>query len=154
MSTKILSACVLVAAASACAKHAPPPSSPDPGTTAPSQQAAPSRNRDVISHEELQAPAIAGLSVLDAVKSLRPQFLTVRGLNTVPAKDANGVQLVDQESGKVHSSVDGNKVGPLDELSSIRASTVKEIRYLNPAAAHQKFGGAAREGPVILVTLL
>ena len=31
------------------------------------------------------------------------------------------------------------------------ASTVVEIRFLNPAAAMQKFGGSALEGPVILV---
>jgi hypothetical protein len=143
VSTKILSACVLMAAASACAKQAPPPQSPQPGGSA-EQQAAPNRNRDMITNDELQAPGIVGLSVLDAVRSLRPQFLTVRGLHSPN----------DDESGKVHSSIDGNKVGPLDELSVIRASTVKEIRYLNPAAAHQKFGPAAHEGPVILVTIM
>ena len=49
------------------------------------------------------------------------------------------------------SSIDGSRIGPLDDLAKIRASTIKEIRYLNPVAAHQRFGGAAREGPVILV---
>ncbi len=153
MSTKILSACVLMAAASACAKQGPPPQSPQPGGSA-EQQAAPNRNRDLITHDELQAPGVVGLSVLDAVRSLRPQFLTVRGLNTLPAKNANGVPLTDDESGKVHSSIDGNRVGPLDELSVISASTVKEIRYLNVAAAHHKFGSASREGPVILVVIM
>ena len=43
------------------------------------------------------------------------------------------------------------KVVSVDELGGILASTVKEIRFLSPAAAHLKFGATAREGPVILV---
>lgn len=155
MSAKLLSACVLVATATACATSAPPPPSAAPGEQ--SQPGAVNRNRDLITHEDLQAPSMVGLSVLDAVRSLRPQFLTVRGSNTAAAKDKNdpnGAQLVDQEAGKPHASIDGNKVVALEELASIRASTVKEIRFLNPSAAHQKFGGQAREGPVILVIIM
>jgi hypothetical protein len=110
-----------------------------------------SRNRDVITKDELMAPSVSGLTVLDAVKSLRPHFLTVRGQNTVPAKDAEGKQLVDQESGKVHASIDGNRIVPVEELSGLRAGTVVEVRFLSPAAAMQRFGGTARQGPVILV---
>ena len=153
MSPKILSACVLAAAVSACARQAPSPSS-GPDVASGSSRVAPNRNRDLITHDELQDPSVIGLSVLDVVKTLRPQYLTVRGLHTVPAQDANGNALTDDESGKVHSSIDGNKIGTLDELSVIRASTVKEIRYLSIAAAMQKFGGAAREGPVILVVTM
>jgi len=94
------------------------------------------------------------MTVLDAVRSLRPQFLTVRGLNTMAAKENNnpdGKSLTDQESGKPHASYDGNKIVPLEELSSLRAGSVAEVRFLNPAAAMQKFGGSARNGPVILV---
>jgi hypothetical protein len=142
VSAKTLCACVLVLAASACAKN---PSPGDAGAAAP----ATTRNRDVIARDELQAPGIVGLSVLDAVKSLRPQFLTVRTVSTgyVPGT-------TDDEAGQVHSSLDGSKVGPLNDLATIRASTVKEIRYLNAAAAHEKFGQAAHQGPVIVVTTM
>lgn len=136
-----------ILAGSACAKPANVPAN---GPTA-SQAAAPTRNRDVITRDELTAPAVSGLTVLDAVRSLRPQFLTVRGQNTIPAKDADGRQVVDQESGKVHASIDGAKIVPIEELSSIRAGTVVEVRFLSPAAAMQKFGGNSRQGPVILV---
>lgn len=156
--SKFLSACMVVAAATACAKQAPPSSSPEPGAAPQAQKATVNRNRDVITQEELQSPGNAGLSVLDVVKSLRPHYLTTRGLHTAPVKDKNdpinGAQIVDEEAGKTHASIDGNKIVPVNELSGIRASTVKEVRFLAPAAAMQKFGGAAREGPVILVTTM
>jgi hypothetical protein len=115
------------------------------------QAAAPTRNRDVITREELTAPSVSTLSVLDAVRSLRPHFLSVRGTNTIPAKTASGQQVTDEESGKVHASIDGNKILPIEELAGIRAGTVVEVRFLSPAAAMQRFGGSSRQGPVILV---
>src|SRR4051812_30628850 len=108
-------------------------------------------NRYVIGAEELNGPRVSNLTVLDAVRTLRPQFLTVRGQNTAPVKDAQGNQIIDEEAGKVHASIDGNRVIALNELNNIRAGTVFEVRYLNVAEAMQKFGGTAREGPVILV---
>lgn len=143
-------------AGSACASN-PAASNTTPvaadGATA-TQASAPTRNRDIISRDELTKPSVVNMTVLDAIKSLRPQFLTVRGLNTMPAKEnnnANGRQIIDQESGKVHASIDGNKVVPLEELAGLRAGSVAEVRFLNPAAAMQKFGGSSRNGPVILV---
>jgi hypothetical protein len=146
--TKTLAGAALLTAAAACAGSSPPPAN----SLAADQSAAPVRmDRDVITTQELSGPSVSNMTVLEAVKNLRPHFLTVRGLNTVPAKDAQGNQIVDEESGKVHVSVDGNRIVGLDELSGIRAGTVAEVRYLNVAAAMQKFGGMAREGPVILV---
>lgn len=106
------------------------------------------RARDLITKDEMSRANVGSQSVLEVVTSLRPAFLNVRGLHNVAA--AGG----DAEAGKVHASIDGNKVVALDELRGILAGTVKEIRYLNPAAAMQRFGGGAREGPVILVTTM
>jgi hypothetical protein len=149
MSSKILRAFVVLAAVGACAK-APPETTPSqPGAIvtadAQPQAAAPIRNRDVITKEELQSGTLSSQSVLDVVTSLRPSYLTVRGLHNVAAVGG------DPEAGKVHASIDGNKVVGLEELRGIVASTVKEIRFLNPSAAMQKFGSDSREGPVILV---
>jgi hypothetical protein len=106
------------------------------------------RNRDVISKEEMAKANVGSQSVLDVVTALRPAFLNVRGLHNVPAVGG------DPEAGKVHASIDGNKLIALEELRGVLASTVKEIRFLNPSAAMQRFGGDAREGPVILVTTM
>lgn len=122
------------------------------GATATQQAAEPTnRNRDLITRDELTKPSVVNMTVLDAIRSLRPHFLSVRGTNTVPAKNAAGQQVVDQESGKVHASIDGNKIVPIEELQGIRAGNVTEVRFLSIAAAMQKFGGTARNGPVILV---
>src|ERR1051325_2643813 len=151
MSARTLGTSLLAVAAIGCAKHNAPADSPTPEGGAANAQQAPNRNRDVITHEELQAPGVVGLDVLEAVRSLRPQYLVVRGQHELPAGQTsdgkNGSKSVnDFESGKVHSSIDGGRVGPLDDLTKIRANTIKEIRYLNPVAAHQRFGGAAKEG--------
>ena len=134
-------------AGSACASHKAETAAPAPadGATATQQASAPAtRNRDIITRDELTKPSVVNMTVLDAIRSLRPSFLTVRGMQTIPGAS-------DQESGKVHASIDGNKVVPLEELSAIRAGSVAEVRFLAPAAAMQRFGGTARNGPVILV---
>ena len=155
MSARTLGTSLLAVAAIGCAKHNAPASPTPEGCAATTQQST-NRNRDVITHDELQAPGVVGLSVLEAVRSLRPQYLAVRGQHELPAGQVsdgkNGsMQINSNESGKVHSSIDGARIGPLDDLANIRASTIKEIRYLNPVAAQQRFGGSAKEGPVILV---
>ena len=142
MSLKTLCACVLLAAASACAAKAPSSGGSD-GATVRS-----SRNRDVITQDDLAAdPTLRAQSVIDVVRALRPHFLNDHGTNSL-----QGGAMSDPEAGKVHASIDGGRVLPLSELSSMHANEVLEIRYLNEAQAMQKFGTAARQGPIILVT--
>jgi hypothetical protein len=106
------------------------------------------RDRDLITKEEMTRANVGSQSVLDVVTNLRPAYLNVRGMHNVAA--AGG----DPEAGKVHASIDGNKLIAIEELRGVLAATVKEIRFLNPSAAMQRFGGSAHEGPVILVTTL
>ncbi len=112
------------------------------------------RNRDIITKAELQDPVNAGRTVLEVVRSLRPHFLTVRGGQAIQDTTVAKMGLVDNESGKVHASIDGNKIVPLEELNPILANTVSEVRFLNPSQAMNRFGGTARSGPVILVTTI
>lgn len=142
MKMRILCACVLVAGSAACAAKAPSSASTD-GTRAPS-----GRNRDVITQEDLAAdPSLRAQSVIDVVRSLRPHFLNDRGSNSLGAGGSS-----DPEAGKVHASLDGGRVIPLSELIGMHANEVIEIRYLNEGQAMQRFGTAARQGPVIVVT--
>ena len=130
---------MLLAVVGACASAAAN-SSPEPGAQA---QAPAGRNRDLISQDELSAdPALRSLSVLDVVRTLRPHFLSERGVQRSAS---------DPEGGKVHVSIDNGRIAPLSELSTMHANGVIEIRYLNAAQAMQKFGGAAHQGPVITV---
>ena len=149
MSTAFRSTCLVLAACAACssggtATRAEPDASPQSVTSS-------RRDRNVISREELADPAVSGRNVLEVVRSLRPQFLTVRGQHTLQDTATARRGVVDPDAGKVHASIDGTKIVSIEELAGIHASTVMEIRFLNPSQAMQRFGGAAREGPVILV---
>jgi len=109
------------------------------------------RDRNVITRDELADPSLSGRNVLEVVRLLRPQFLTVRGTHTVQDTATARRGVVDQDAGKVHASIDGTRIVSVQELAGVTASTVVEIRFLTPSQAMQRFGGAAREGPVILV---
>ena len=146
---------VVVALASACSSggggrtQAPAPEALT--STQPSSRSAGRRDRDVITRDELADPAVSGRNVLEVVRSLRPHFLTVRGGHALQDTSTARKGVVDLEAGKVHASIDGNKIISIEELSGITAGSVLEIRFLSPSQAMQRFGGTAREGPVILV---
>lgn len=136
MNVKILCTCGFLAMASACAASTP---------SSGSSEGARPRNRDLITQEDISADAsLRAQTVLEIVRALRPQFLNDRGTNTMSAQG-------DPEAGLVHASVDNGRIVPLSELSGMHGSDVIEIRYLNAGQAMQKFGTAARQGPVIVV---
>jgi hypothetical protein len=135
---KMLCSLVLVAATAACAGRAPSSGAAEGAAPAASPAR---RNPNLISREELLDPRVRARNVLDVIKELRPNFLTERGKNSMS----------DPEAGKVHASINGLGVVALEELGGILTNSVVEIQFLNPGAAMQRFGGAAREGPVIVV---
>jgi hypothetical protein len=144
-----LTLCALVAAVCALPAYAQSPTPQDSTAKPAANTKPPHRDRDVITRDELSASDMQALSVLDAIRKLRPNFLNVRG--TQSCLSSGGCSAEDQESGKVHASVDGNRVMPLSEIATMHVSNVIEIRFLSPGAAMQKFGGDAHQGPVILI---
>ena len=141
MPLKKLRVYLLLAAVSAVAACA---SGGAPGSTTSDRPSSARRDPNVITSEELADPALSALSVFDAIRTLRPNFLASRG--------SHG--LVGAETGQVHASIDGSGVLSVDELKRLHVAGVVEIRFLSAAAAMQKFGGSAKEGPVILVRTL
>ncbi len=129
----------LLFAASACTVQSGAPASggtatsPLPGTARP--------NRNVISLDELSSPAIRAMNALDVIRSLRPAYLTERGKTSQS----------NPEAGKVHASLDYNGVIALSDLRNVSAAGILEILYLDVATAMNRFGGAANQGPVIVV---
>lgn len=145
MSIKNLIACTLFATAAACASSRPVAGAGD--------EAAPRANRDrnLITAADLDAdPSLKASTVLDVIRSLRPQFLNNRGTQTIV--DSQAATSADPEAGNVHASVNAGRVTSIAELSQIHGNDVIEIRLLTVPQAMQKFGQAARQGPVILVT--
>ena len=148
VSTKALLTGALLVVSAGCASSSPSAGASD---VTPSTSRAPSRNRDLITQEDLSAdPTLKAQSVIEVIRSLRPQFLVNRGNNTMKDTLVKGTN-TDEAAGMVHASIDGGRVVDVTDLT-MTANDILEIRYLNVAQANLKFGTAARQGPVILVT--
>jgi hypothetical protein len=146
MSAKKLIVFAVLASSAACASH-----QAVPGVTEGSEQVATNRDRNLITMGDLDKdPTLKSLSVLDVVRSLRPQYLTARGTQTIVDEKAGVSQ--DPEAGLVHASVNAGRIVAVSDLQEIHGNDILEIRYLNVAQAMQRFGTAARQGPIILVT--
>ncbi len=148
MATKVLLVCVALVASSACAGGGAPSAGPAPQAATP-QPVPGRRDASLITREDLSDPAIRSLNVIEAIRVLRPNFLASRGTQTIVTDQNRSV--TDPESGQVHASIDDSGVLAVDELKRIQAGTVREIRLLSPAAAMQRFGATAKQGPVIAV---
>lgn len=136
LTSKSFRVLLLLAATGACAGRAP-----SSGAAGETRESSVRRDPNVISMDELSDPALRGQSVLEVVRTLRPNFLVNRGVQSRS----------NPESGRVHASINGVSVVSLDELRPMHVAGVVEIRFLSAAAAMQRFGGAAQQGPVILV---
>jgi hypothetical protein len=100
--------------------------------------------RDLLTREEILNSTAQQGDLLQAIHSLRPQFLAVpRGVysRTSPA------------SAPIAVYVDRIRQSDLGSLRSISASRVAEVRYLDPTAASNEFGPTAAGG-ALLITLL
>ncbi|MEQ1693185.1 MAG: hypothetical protein ABMA00_17980, partial [Gemmatimonas sp.] len=90
----------------------------------------PPRDSDVITAQELADPAVAGDNALDAVRRLRPRFLTSRGRQSVMIAGA----------GSVLVSTNGGPLRGLSDLGRMRTHEILEIRFLGASEAMQRFG--------------
>src|SRR5262245_45092776 len=145
MRSIIVSLSIVLVTASACASG---------GSATPSTSGAPqrvNRDRNLITQEELSASGLRAESVLDAIRSLRPQFLSQRGVQSFKCGASTSECQTDADAGNVHASIDNGRILPIQELANMHVNSVIEIQFLPTAAAMQKFGTAALEGPVILV---
>jgi hypothetical protein len=145
MRSIIVSLSVVLVTASACASSA---ANPSPGEGPAPERV--NRDRNLISREELSVPSLRAQTVLDAIRSLRPQYLSQRGLQSFKCSKPDECQ-TDPDAGSVHVSIDNGRILPLQELANMHVNSVLEIQFLPTASAMQKFGTAALEGPVILV---
>jgi hypothetical protein len=110
------------------------------GTSGSAPQGRAPKNSDVITREELADPSLAGDTVLEVVRRLRPRFVNDRGGSIGGVNE--GVQI----------SINGGTLMALGELGRLGVSEVTEIRYLSTADAGLRFGLRGSMGPVLLVT--
>jgi hypothetical protein len=117
----------------ACAP-APPASAANPASTHSAS--------DVISEQDLADPVLAGSTVLDAIRRLRPRFLNDRS-GGISGRDGGPRVSMNGSAGFIAAS----------ELARLSVSEVSEIRYLSAADANQRFGLQGTLSPILLVTL-
>ena len=80
-------------------------------------------------------------SVFEALQQVRPTFLRSRDVQTSSHQEVTPVAVF----------VDGGRTEGLDVLRTIRASTVKELRFYEPAEANAKFGTGHNGGLIEVV---
>ena len=100
----------------------------------------PQRAADVITAEELADPALGDADALSIIKRLRPQFLATRG---TASANTPGAQL--------HVTINGGPFLTVNALTTIRASEIRDIRYLSASAAAQQYGSMSAANPVIVI---
>jgi len=128
---------VLLVAGAACAQKTASTSS----TVAPQGSARVRKNPDVIVHEELRDPTIAGTDAMTAIRQLRPAFFRTRGPMSFQNATAGQVQ-VSQDYGPLQS---------LNALSQVDTRSLVEVRYLKAEEAALRFGLNANGAPVIVL---
>jgi hypothetical protein len=104
------------------------------------KQKTPRRDREKIVGEEI-AERPAARSAYDVIKVLRPQWLTVRGPTTIMQQEISVVVYRD-----------GSKLGSVDELNSIPADQIKEMRHLSPSDATLRYGTDHPRGAIEIDT--
>lgn len=105
-------------------------------TTAHAQK----KDRDLITREEIDNSAQKDQDIHAVIRSLRPHFLAPpRGLRTLG-----------NSSSRMGLYVDGVHETDFNALKNIPASSVQEVRYLDPSRSEGEFGVDANGGAVVV----
>lgn len=107
----------------------------------PAEASAQKRQRDLLTRDEIQASPQRDLNLLQALRSLRPKFVQV-----APTQTSFGATMVS----KAVVYIDGMREENVDELSTIRAGDVDEVRYLDPSQAATEYGPTAGGGALVI----
>ena len=123
----------------ACASSGTASQPGDPQTTVVSAPIHPRRDPNVITAEELAARPT--LTARQVIEQLRPQFLRVRGTTTLGNAQSQDVIWV---------YVDGTRMGTVEVLNNIGVHEVREIRYLSPSEATNRYGTGHVQGAIVV----
>lgn len=117
----------------------PAAQAPAPATAQGTAPAPVRRNANVISMDEIAALAGRAETALEIVEQLRPQMLRPRGQNSAQAN-------------ALSTYVDGVRVGDVQGLRTVQANMIREIRYLSPTDATQRYGTGHSSGAIEVST--
>jgi hypothetical protein len=126
--------------AAGCASSGTAGQAGDPQTTAVSSPAQTQRkDPNVISEAELSSRS--ALTARQVIEQLRPQFLRTRGTTTLGNAGTSDVIWV---------YFDGTRMGTIEVLNNIGAHEVREIRYLSPSEATNRYGTGHVQGAILV----
>lgn len=111
-----------------------------PGSHTTPSQAASRPSADVITAADIARAGRADETAYDAVRRLRPSFLSYHGFSGSPAS-----------AGQPLVTIDGGALSSAQTLGRVKANEVQEMRYLSAANAATRFGTSANSSPVIVV---
>jgi type IV pilus biogenesis protein CpaD/CtpE len=138
--TRTLLVGAALAGAAGCASSGTAGQASDPQTSAASSPA-PRQRRDPNVITEVELAARSTLTARQAIEQLRPQFLRVRGTTTLGNAQTGDVIWV---------YVDGTRMGTVDVLNGIGVHEVREIRYLSPSEATNRYGTGHVQGAILV----
>ena len=102
------------------------------------------KSRDVITSDEITESGQTEKNLAAVIRTLRPHFFE----GTRGVRSAMGGGLVYP----MVLYVDGRKQGGIEDLENIRASDVKEVRYLDPSQSINEYGTKANGGAIVVQT--
>lgn len=124
---------------SSCASSGTAAQTGEPQTTVVSAPRQPRKDPNVITSAELEARS--ALNLRQVIEQLRPQMLRVRGTTTLGNAATTDVIWV---------YVDGTRMGTLEVLSNFGAHEVREVRYLSPSEATNRYGTGHVQGAILI----
>jgi hypothetical protein len=107
------------------------------------------RQRNVITAEEIATRPADG-NAYDLIRSLRPTWFTTRGVASGNLSGDGMGGITDNAGIAVY--VDGVKMGGTDELRTIEADRIQEMRYLSASDATTKYGTGHTAGAIEVTT--
>ena len=93
-------------------------------------------------------------NALDLIRSLRPQWLRTRGMNSSisPVEQPGGQVTAASNQDPIQVYVDGNRMGSTEVLSTIPAINIGEIRFYSGPEAQSRFGLGNSNGAIAIST--
>ena len=128
-----------LAGAIACASSGSAGATAEPQTAVVPVPNRPRRDPNLITAEELASRPT--LTARQAIEQLRPQFLRIRGTTTLGNAQTEDVIWV---------YVDCTRMGTVEVLNNIGTHEVREIRYLNPSEATNRYGTGHVQGAILV----
>jgi hypothetical protein len=129
----------LLAGVTGCASSGTSTTAGETQTAVVSSPQRPRKDPNVITEAELASRST--LTARQAIEQLRPQFLRTRGTTTLGNAQTADVIWV---------YFDGTRMGTLDVLNNIGVHEIREIRYLNPSEATNRYGTGHVQGAILV----